>query len=389
MKKLLFIGNDPMLIEEYKRMNPDHEITMMRSEETVYTDSNFDMILASDREVQPMNLIQLKQKHSASRCFYLISNSLNTSITENKIAACQQHGVTPIHPKQTNSQIVEQIRGEYKKDNSRRNVCAILGTHSQVGVTSVSLNLAKQLASSERTVCILGLNQYNPGSYFISDYTGQTLDELYTQMVDNRLGISPTEIVQATHYDKERKFYFLAGNQDFSKRGYYKSEDIEHLIAIVAEQFDIVLLDTGFSPCNNLTLQGLFNADVKLLVASQQPLSIKMWDQMNRDILKLVGISVDEFMLVVNRYMSDLPMEAPLLQKAMGIPVTATIPDFGVEGVICEMEKTLLLESRDKRIRRKAELSYEQLANAVQERLLGTKSTLVKEKQGIWNRLVS
>jgi MinD-like ATPase involved in chromosome partitioning or flagellar assembly len=388
MKRIIIIGEDTSLKREYQRFDPESECTLCKATEAPRT-KEIDILIISDREVQPLMLSEFIQNFKAKQIFYLISNNPKNTIIENKVALCKQHGIKAVLPGQTTTQIIQRVLGIAGKSRGLRNVCAILGTHPQVGVTTVALNLAKKLAESgEHTIGVLGLNQYNPGLVFINNYAGNTLDEMYAEIVDNHQSIKPGEIVNFMHHDDESKFYFLAGNQDFSKRGYFKSEEIEQVITAAAEQFDIVILDAGFSPCNNITLQALLNAEVKLLVGNQQPVSANMWRQMNNDILRLLGITADEFLLVVNRYNLDLSVDTNSLQNQMGVPVIEAIPDFGVEGIVCEIERRMLCDSHNKRIKKKANEHFEALSDIVIERFVGNQGS-TKEKRGIWNKLLS
>ena len=390
MKKILFIGEDANLRKEYQKFDPESDFITAKASDASRNEE-YDIMIISDKEVQPLTLSAFAQDLKSKQKYYLISNSPKTSIIENKIALCKQHGIKPIHPRLTISQIIQRILGIASKARGLRNVCAVLGTHPQVGVTTVALNLAKKIAeSSEQTVCVLGLNQFNPGTVFVENYVGNTFDEMYAAIVDNRQSIKPSDLLNYMHFDDGRKFHYLAGNQDFTKRGYFKSEVIEQVISAASEQFDIVILDIGFSPCNNVTLQGLIKSEVKLLVGNQQSVSSKMWSQMNSDILRLLGITADEFLLLVNRYQLDLPIDSKALQNIMEVPVIATFPDFGVEGIICEIEKKLLCESRDKGVKKKANDGYKELGDIVLGRLMGTQGRMTaKEKTGIWKRLLS
>lgn len=390
MKKIMFIGEDTSLRRDYQQYDPESDFVTAKASDASRNDE-YDILIISDREVQPLMLVAFSSDFKAKQKYYLISNSPKTSIIENKVALCKQNGIKPIHPRQTNAQIIQRILGIVSKNRSLRNVCAVLGTHPQVGTTSVALNLAKKLSeSSDHTVCVLGLNQFNPGTTFFENYVGNTFDEMYASIVDNRQSIKASDLVKYMHFDEERKFHYLAGNQDFTKRGYFKSDEIEHVIKAAAEQFDVVILDVGFSPCNNVTLQGLIKAEVKLLVANQQPISAKMWSQMNNDILRLLGITADEFLLIVNRYTLDLPTDAKALQGLMEVPVIATVPEFGVDGMICEIEKRLLCESRDRGVRRRANSAFDSLKHVVDERITGAvKRTNMREKSGLWKQLLS
>ncbi|MGF7033426.1 cellulose biosynthesis protein BcsQ [Paenibacillus mucilaginosus] len=390
-KRFLFIGEDSSLRRELQEYDQDTEFYAYRSTEAFDRTVEYDFVLISDREVQSMALGGFVQDLKAHQIFYLISNGPKSNIVENKVALCKQHGIKPILPKQTTTQILQRVLGLTGKSQGYRNVCSVLGTHPQVGTTMITLSMAKQMAEAGQKVGVLGLNQFNSGKVYYENYVGNTLDEMYTQIADRKQILKSSELLNYMHFDEDRKYHYLAGNQDFAKRGYFQSEDIEHLISMAAEQFDVVLLDVGFSPCNNLTLQGLFKSDTKLLVGSQQPISAIMWQQMNNDILNLLSISADEFLLVVNRYNADFPMDTKALQNLMNVPTIGAIPDLGIDGTICEMEKKLLVESRNKTARKRAEMGIESLVTIVNERIAGTQAMArtAKEKSGIWNRLLS
>lgn len=390
MKRIVLVGDDSRLRNEYVSMDPECEFDMLRADDHSRLEGlECHILIISDRAIPSLTLSNFVQQVRADQIYYLISSHAKSSIVENKIALCKQHGIKPIHPKQTNAQIVQRILGIAMKHNVLRNVCAVLGTHPQVGTTIVSLNLAHKLSQSDMTVCVLGLNQYNSGSDFFAQHVGCSLDEIYTQLVDQDKHLKSNELMNYLHYDERRRFHYLAGNQDFAKRGLYRSENIEYLISMASSQFDLVILDCGFSPCNNLTLQGLFKSEVKLLVGSQQPLSARLWGQMNQDILRLLGVTSDEFLLVVNRYKYDLPIDAAAIQRMMEVPVMTVIPDFGIEGTICELEKKLFVESKNKHVRKKAETCFDHLAQVISERIQGFSTLRLKEKHGIWNKFLS
>lgn len=69
---------------------------------------------------------------------------------------------------------------------------------------------------------------------------------------------------------------------------------------------------------------------------------------MNSDILRLLNISNEEFLMVVNKYRPDFPSDSRALQQVMNVPVIGTIQDFSSEGLLCELEGYLLIESKDK-----------------------------------------
>ncbi|MEK5183209.1 AAA family ATPase [Paenibacillus sp. FSL P4-0288] len=368
MKKLLIVGIDERLKNEFVMADPDIDVVIVRADTGFDKDVKFDTVIISDREIQPMGLAAYITPFKDTKIYYLISNNLKTSIIDNKIAICEQSNVAFVPPKQSLKQIVHIVLGIQKNRSSVKKVISVMGTHPQCGTTMTALCLASLLKEKTNlTVAVLGLNSFNPGSLFMN-YQAPSLDEFYDQIAESRRALKGDEMINYVHTAQNGVVY-LAGNQDFTKRFYFKSDDIGNIIQIFSDQYDIVVLDVGCSPDNNLTIQGLLHSDIKILVTNQQTIGQNLWARMNSDILRLLNISNEEFLMVVNKYRPDFPSDSRALQQVMNVPVIGTIQDFSSEGLLCELEGYLLIESKDKNTKKRAIDSFGKIADSLRSSL--------------------
>lgn len=386
MKKLLLVGIDEGLKNEIVQTSPDVDVVMVTATSGIDNEIHFETVVISDKEIQPMGLESYVSKFNGSKIFYLISNNIKTSIIDNKIAICKQCSIMAIPPKQSLKQIVQIILGIQKKRPTDKKVISIMGTHPQCGTTMISLCLAYLIKEkTNQTVAVLGLNAFNSGSLFM-DYQGPSIDELYDQIAESRRTVKSEDMINYVHTAPNGVVY-LAGNQDFTKRFYYKSDDIGSIIQIFSDQYDIVLLDVGCSPDNNLTLQGLLNSDSKILVTNQQTVGQNLWARMNSDVLRLLNITNEEFLMVINKYRPDFPTDAKALQQEMNVSVIGTIQDFSSEGLLCELEGRLLIESKDKSVKKRSTESFGKIAEILLSSLMVNISSQQAEKKSLFKRM--
>lgn len=385
MKKLLFVGIDDRLKNEIIQSSPDIDVVMVRADMGFDKGIDFETVVISDQEIQPMSLESFASSFKAAKIYYLISNSFKTSIIDNKIAICKQCNIIGIPPKQSLRQIVQIILEIQKKRTSDKKVISVMGTHPQVGTTMTTLCLASLLKEKTNlSVAVLGLNSFNPGTLFV-DYQAPTFDEFYDQIAESRRTVKSDEMINYVHTASNGVVY-LAGNQDFTKRFYYKSDDIASIIQIFSDQYDIVLLDVGCSPDNNLTIQGLLNSDTKVLVTNQQAIGQNLWARMNSDILRLLNISNEEFLMVVNKYRPDFPTDARALQQEMNVSVIGTIQDFSSEGMLCELEGCLLIDSKNKSVKKRSYDSFGKIADILKSSFIVNPTSLAADKKSLFKR---
>lgn len=350
--RILFVGKDTDLVKRLRLVREVEDVLAVSKQQVENLPEAFDLAIVSDREVAHHELDWLKgilNKGSANvQLVYLISYTADTNYLKDSIFACEQSGYHYVPPKRSIDQIQAEITRRFFGANDQKNegdVITFFSTHRQTGLTSTVLSIADELSKNLReSVCVLGLNAFNPGDSFLN-YTGKYLDDLYTQIRDNRV-LQPSDLKANMQHIND--FYYLAGNSDITKKYRYSSDAIDYLIECARQAFDIVLIDAGADPDNNLCLQALLHANMKIVLTTQQSVALKMWSQFKR----LFGLlkwedGRDSYFLLVNK-MDPALGDVRNLEKSMEMMFLASIPDLYEAARECEMDSRLLTTISEK-----------------------------------------
>ncbi|MGG4145698.1 AAA family ATPase [Paenibacillus algorifonticola] len=347
MRKIACIGLDAALIDRLKQL-PVEDVTNLTKEQLVSGTGavSATLVVISDRFVKPFELESLIDRFPDSKIAYLISYSANIAAAEEASLICRKLGILDLPPKHTVEQIAQKLHSSFlggyiAPDVYQGKVIAFLGTLGQVGVTTTVLGLAEQLAGTTTAkIGVLSFNAFTPGDQYVA-YKGSLLNQLHTQIHV----LTPEEL--ESHMHAFPKFHYLAGNADLTKRYRYSADAIEHLIAAARSRFDIVMIDAGCNPDNNLCLQALMQADMRVVVTTQQPAALHMWQQFS-PVLQLVnGGEKMSFMMILNRYHATRG-DARLIEKKMEVASLGVLPDLGEQGHLCEAEHRLLTTTDNK-----------------------------------------
>jgi MinD-like ATPase involved in chromosome partitioning or flagellar assembly len=342
-----FIGNDQELCRLLRQASQTEGVfsTQETNDMQLILDTlkTCKLILISDRLVQPHELESLKELFlGKAELVYLISYKADTPVIEETKLVCMRHGIGICHPKRTVEQLVEFIQQQYlgggaPVSKQGGQVIALVGTRGQTGLTATTFSLADEIGRRMgRKVAVIGLDAFSPGDTFIT-YAGSYLNDLYTQIKDGGI-LTPAELV--THMQQAKNFAFLAGNTDITKRYRYSSESVAHVIACAREIFDVVLLDAGSNPDNNLCLQALLHADMRVVVTTQQPAALTNWHRYI-PLFRMVSSESMSFMLLINKWSKQWG-DTKEIERSMAVPLLGWLPDLKDDGMLCEMERRLL-----------------------------------------------
>ncbi|WP_138753546.1 AAA family ATPase [Paenibacillus sinopodophylli] len=340
-----FIGNDQELSQQLRQIPQVDAVFSLQ--ETAQMDliketfKSTDLVLLSDRLVQPHELEGIAEILQDKKLLYLMSNKADAAVTEETALVCKRLRIEVNRPKRTVNQIVDYIQQRYmgvtQAAKTGGQVIALVGSQSQSGVTASTFSLAEAIGKRmDRKVAVIGLNAFSPGDSFLT-YAGSYLNDLYTQIKDGGI-LTPIELV--AHMNQAKHFSYLAGNADPTKRYRYTSESVAHVIACAREAFDVVLLDAGSNPDNNLCLQALLHADLRILVTTQQPAALLNW-QRSKPILQMVTQDHMSFMLLINKWSKQWG-DTKEIGRSLELPMIGWLPDLKDDGLLCEMERRLL-----------------------------------------------
>lgn len=336
-------------VTRYKELLEKEETIELVSMIEGYSE-NFNEInaLLIDGEKVPYRELEvIRERFVGVPIFYKYFDVKTEVITKAITRICVAHNITPINEHYTVDQTVKEMIGilvESKKTASNR-IVAFFGTHSGSGVSTTVLNIAK--AISERIhekVLVLSLNAWDPADYFY-DYRGMYLNDL---KVDLKSGSLTVGRLQEALY-QYKTFYHLAGNRDIKMQRFFKNDEIEHLLDVAREEFDLILLDGGTHFDTAIAAQAYVQSNLKFMVTSQEDKGYRgYFPYVFQQLIEPTGGSREDFMLIINRYQMNMSLiNEKDLEDDMGMDRIATIPDMGSLGTMAMRQNRLMYETTD------------------------------------------
>jgi MinD-like ATPase involved in chromosome partitioning or flagellar assembly len=345
---IALIGQDQELRDQLQRLPGVGTVYAMKNDQRAEHQQILEtcgLIIVSDREVEVFQMEEMKKQYSHAEIVYLISYRADAAAAADIALVCARVGVSTLPPKRTIAQLVGDIGMRYLHWNGESSeasgkVIAILGTHAQTGVTATALSLAHALIEgSGRSikVGVLGFNCHAPGDVFMH-YTGSFLNELHAQT-----DVLTTLELERHMYKHECGFFYLAGNADMTKKYRYPTAAAEQIINMAKQLFDVVILDAGASVDNNLCLQALLMADMRIVMTVNQPSAVRQWGR-QREILQFVAPNLS-YTLLANKVKRE--SEAKDLAQQLQLPLLGWLPvvDRAFE---CEREERLVTAESEK-----------------------------------------
>ncbi|MBA2176827.1 hypothetical protein H0266_18265 [Halobacillus locisalis] len=351
--KLYMLGIDRALEEQLTPHFGEGHIVNSLEEVSSTTDEKKDkkkeqhmpsVLLISDKDVNPEELSNIQSQHEY--IFYLVTNSYSKPIEKNIRSLCHLNDITLIPPRLTEEQIAERvfttINPEAEKEN---NVVSFLSTASNIGVTTLTLNVAHSFAKhSKAKIGVLLLNAWESGEVLLPNFTGSYLNDIKGKL-SNKLLDSDEEFRAIFH--SYENMYVLGGNRNTRLERLFNKEEISYLIERAKKEFDIVLIDAGSHFDNALMIQVLEESSHKYIVSNQQPKVMNHWKRVNRTILEPLGYSKEEFMLIINEYNANNSLQnATDITKEFETMLLTTIP-WSSYGAVSEADSKFLYDFND------------------------------------------
>ena len=350
--RIQVLSEDLVLVEELRKVE-SFNVSTIRSVEEI----NGDVLIISDRMVDH-NDLHLYLNDNNRLVFFLVSNRLENDLTKQIKAVCDSLNVIMIQPRLATKQIVQEVVNvifpQTSSDASK--VISIFSSVSNIGTTSTTLSIGRALARyAPINVAVISLNAWDDGSDSIRDFKGSYLNEMKTQLANETFepqykgNFNEDPFIKAFHTikrpDSEGAVYFLAGNRNIKLERMYTVEEVNYLIELAKERFDIVLLDSGSHFDNALIYQSLKHSDMKLLIINQQRKAIKKFNEIYNSILFPLGIEKSHLLLVINSLREDpgYPTAKELYQE-LSISHLSSIPFMDYIGIQSEAIGTLLYD---------------------------------------------
>lgn len=297
-----------------------------------------------DGNTIPLSMLKnVRQLYPKIPIFYQSIPSQNQLQLNNVITTCAAHQVQSINENHTNAQVVKDIDQYlyHRQSNSKRRIVGFFGTHSGAGTSTTLLNIADLLAENiVGKVLVLSLNPWDASDYFL-EYDGQYLNDLKSSLRSKTL--SNERFLNSIHH-YENSFYHLAGNRDIKMQRAYQNEEIEYLLEIARDLFDVVLIDAGPHFDNACYAQTLKGSDLRFLITTQEPKGyISNFPLVYEQLIEPLGSTKNDFLLLINRFVphNALATEKDIVERLNMSHIT-TIPEETHLGSSAIVQKKLL-----------------------------------------------
>jgi Flp pilus assembly CpaE family ATPase len=305
---------------------------------------NFDSLIIDGRNFPFRELDTVRNQYPNIPIFYMIHNAKSEIIIRDIQRICASLKVEVINENYTTEQVVEEVMISLlaKSSNQRKRVITFYGTHSSVGVSTTTLNVARSLSARvQERILVLSLNAWDPADYFY-DYKGFYLNDLKVDLKTESL--TPARLNESLHQYKD--FYHLAGNRDIKMQRYFKPDEIKHLLDVAKDNFDLILVDGGTHFDTAIAAQSFVSSDLRFLVTTQEDKGYRgYFPYVFQQMMEPVGGKKEDFMLVINRFQTNMSLISEKdLEADLEMNRITTIPDMGPIGSIAIRQNKLLYE---------------------------------------------
>lgn len=317
MNSVTLITNDIELYNTFLSYKLFDEVNITSS---IEEKSEYGNLVVSDRLYGINQLIEVVNNGlKANKIVYLLSSNMSSQSGYNSLVTLlKSHNISVLPPKLTDTQILmkfcDLINLQERKIN---NVAVLFGADSKVGTTITALGLAENLAEqSEGNVAVLNLSGHVSFAY-VDFNEGKGLDSIRSKVFNKIL--SQDELKEAMVQSRDLKnLYILPPGRTLIDFKYYGTDHIEYVINMAAAMFDVVIVDAGWYPHNNLYFGALNSTPNRYLVTTQEDASANAHFIIRQQVLDEYGITVkrneidpkvdhpENIMLIVNKYNGEV-----------------------------------------------------------------------------------
>ena len=253
--------------------------------------------------------------------YYISKDSDTYSIVNKQLSG---YGIIVIPPLLTAAQITQKICSLAVEDFTvKNNIVCFFGAGPGAGTTMISQSLAQVLSDLiGRSIIFLALDGSEGIDYFDIEIRNLGLTEIKERLINNIL--SSEELKSSCI--KYENLYILPGEKDISKVRHYHPEHIEKLTCLSSRTFDITIINAG-STITGMSIGALNSSKLKYLITTQSYKHFRNFEKLVSQIFVNLGISSDDFSLVVNKYIEASYLEDEIsLSKNYGMQLASVIP---------------------------------------------------------------
>lgn len=342
--RIALISNDAELHKEIVK-NDHFDVVITENLKGV---GAFDVVIISDRIINYNELsIQFNtdtKEHQNRHLFYMLSNKYSYQAIDNIKSISKTINITIIPPKLSVSQIVNRVVEIVFPNISEKgkNIITFFGADSKVGTTMITQSTAEMLTKNTNAKIGLFFLNGNPSNHYLKQREKMGLDDIKIKLFNNIL--TSDELISAC-VTEDKALYVLSGVESMLDIRHYHPEHIDSLLKLASEKFNLILIDAGSNLDSGLAIASLNSTSNRYLVTTQQEVARRSYERSERQILNLLDINSNDFMLIVNKYIkSNGILNATKIADIYNMPLATFIPNLDTLGWQAEFDHKSLLD---------------------------------------------
>ncbi|MFD2614718.1 AAA family ATPase [Paenibacillus gansuensis] len=217
-----------------------------------------------------------------------------------------------------------------KEKADKGKVISFMSSAPKDGATTIAISAAYTIAAkTNKKIILVDLNLKSPE---IRDHLGLKMDKGYSviQADCDSGSLDSNMLLRACDQDKSfGNLYILTGIQRREWAEKFTLEEIESLIKVARETFDLVLIDIHTFPDQAATVKVAKEADERYVVVQPIVTSYQSsWHDWFTNVWHHHGFSEKDFQLILNRDSKEA-MSTFSIERSMGTKIVANVPNVG------------------------------------------------------------
>jgi len=189
---------------------------------------------------------------------------------------------------------------------------AFHGADRKSGVTMIAQSIAEYIAEAAPAsrILLLILNGRQNVQYLREDTA--PIDN-YKSRLESGVGISVSDIDKAEGFDN---LFVISGVKKEEEKRFYMPSAVKLLLTNIADDFDIIISDTGSELDNGLAVGGLGEAKKTYMILSQNEATIRRYENQGV-IYSKIGMKFDA--VIINKYTEKDPYSSDYIKRRLDI----------------------------------------------------------------------
>ncbi|QSX05468.1 hypothetical protein JYG23_12395 [Sedimentibacter sp. zth1] len=337
------ISDDKKLIDSLKQVK---SIKVKEIKKQDISEDKANILVISDKQIDINTLISLK--NTQQKCYYLSSKENSNKIEKVDKSLLAVKNIYIVPPKRTIHQIQEYILKDTFEIIDENNVYTFFGADSKVGTTGIIQKVAIDIAKRHPNIktIVLYLDGQEGFDWIEDTQTENSISDLKVALKNNLI---TEQNLEDCVYKYKLNLHMLKGEKTITDNMCYSQDEVNNIISLCKNVYDIVLIDAGSTKNIQLIMSyaALINSDNKILVTDQVSRSYDTYKKGKEQILEPLGISNFKF-LILNKYINDSILSKPCeLMEKYELVILSTLPyiDFHMQAAT---EKNITLFETEK-----------------------------------------